>query len=295
MIIGQENRYLLNYPVQLLAGLLARRVALWGHGRNFQARNRDSLAERWKRFWAQRCDWWFAYTDETRRHIEALGFPPDRITVFNNAIDTTELRAAAAAATIERQAARRAELGVSGNNICIFVGGLYPDKRPDFLIAAADLIRAQVADFELIIVGGGESLAMLQSAAAVRPWLKLAGPRFGADKVELMTLAKLFLMPGLLGLAVLDAAAIGLPVVTTAYPYHSPEIAYLEEGVTGVVEQGWESPSAYANAVVSLLADERRRTTMTAAAGRISETLTIEAMAKRFAEGVLQALVSSRR
>ena len=54
-----------------------------------------------------------------------------------------------------------------------------------------------------------------------------------------MRMSKLFLMPGLLGLAVLDAEVMGLPVVTTRYPWHSPEIAYLRDGETGVIVDAW--------------------------------------------------------
>jgi L-malate glycosyltransferase len=40
------------------------------------------------------------------------------------------------------------------------------------------------------------------------------------------------LMPGLVGLAVLDAFADGIPRVTTVIEYHSPEIEYLVPGRT---------------------------------------------------------------
>lgn len=289
LILIQENRLLSNYLLQILPRS-HRRLALFGHGRNWQSRKPNGLAERWKRIWATKADWWFAYTDETKRHLVDIGFAEDRITVFNNAIDTTELRNFSKMIKDSDLDRRRNELQITGNNIAIFVGGIYPDKRPEFLIESADYIRSQIPDFELLIAGGGISSNIFIDASKERPWLKVLGPRFGDDKVELMMLAKLFLMPGLVGLAVLDAAVLGLPIVTTRYPYHSPEIAYLEDGVTGLIVEEWESPRAYADAVLALLRDDARREAMRDAAHKLADHYTIENMAERFANGVLSAL-----
>ncbi len=290
LVLGQENQLLVNYPLQLLPSAIRPKLAFWGHGRNFQSRNPDGRAERWKRFWATRCDWWFAYTEETRRHLMSLGFPDDRITVFNNAVDTGDLTRLDA--DIGKEEARRAQasLGLSGRNLAIFVGGLYPDKRLDFLVAAADRIRARVPDFELLVVGGGVERAAMEAAAAERPWLVIAGPRFGREKAVLMKGAKLFLMPGLVGLAVLDAAALGVPIVTTAFPFHSPEIAYLKDGGQGVIVENWTDADAYASAVAELIGDEPRRHALRRAGYEVARTITIEAMAQRFARGAECAL-----
>lgn len=290
VIIGQENKHIVNYPLQI-ARKPNRKIALFGHGRNFQSRAPGGPAERWRRFWATKCDWWFGYTEETRQCIEALGFPAQRITVFNNAVDTSALRAIADDIAPDEVSAASLALGAKGNNIAIFVGGLYADKRLDFLVAAADKVRARIPDFELVVVGGGEDMPRMQQLAARRRWLFIAGPRFGREKAALMLGAKLFLMPGLVGLAVLDAAALGLPVVTTAWPWHSPEIAYLQDEVNGVIVPQWQDTSAYATEIVRLLNDEAARTRLTEAARATAARYTIDAMAERFASGILEALV----
>jgi hypothetical protein len=46
--------------------------------------------------------------------------------------------------------------------------------------------------------------------------------------VPYFILSKLVLMPGLVGLAVLDASALEVPLVTTAVPYHTPELTTLK-------------------------------------------------------------------
>ncbi|MES2987761.1 MAG: glycosyltransferase family 4 protein [Pseudomonadota bacterium] len=289
VILGQENQLLVNYPLQIMRKH-ARRIALFGHGRNFQSRNPGGLAERWKRFWAKRCDWWFAYTDETSRHLVSIGYPGDRITVFNNAVDTSALREQATALGSADIQAAKAALGITGSNVAVFVGGLYPDKRIEFLVDAADRVRESVPDFELVIIGAGIDAPKLAVMAETRPWLIVAGPRFGSEKVALMMAARLFLMPGLVGLAVLDAGVLGLPMVTTAFPWHSPEIAYLRDGENGVIVEAWEDVDAYAEAMIALLRDEEGCRNMAARAVAAASHYSVEAMAERFADGVLRAL-----
>lgn len=297
VIFTQENRLLLNYILQIkrLLKVSNQRLAYFGHGRNFQARNRSSLAERWKRVWSTKVDWWFAYTDDTRDHLISVGYPEHRITVFNNAVDTSALRQCAESLTSSEITELRDQFGITGDNIAIFVGGLYAEKRLKFLVEAADHVRRVVPDFMLIVVGGGEDRESLEELARSRAWLILAGPRFGAEKAALMGMAKLFLMPGLLGLAVLDAGVMGLPVITTRYPWHSPEIAYLRNDETGVIVDDWEDPAAYASVVTSLLGDNARRENMSKQARAHVSSFTIEAMAERFAQGVEEALMAPKR
>ncbi|RYG95561.1 MAG: glycosyltransferase [Alphaproteobacteria bacterium] len=292
VIVQQENKLLLNYVLHIVRRFGGVRLAYFGHGRNFQARDRNSREERWKRFWTTRVDWWFGYTEETRAHLIQLGFPPERVTVFNNAVDTRLTRTVAESTPEKRLDDLRREMGLTGSNVGIFVGGLYPDKRLGFLIDAAERVRAQLSDFELLVVGGGEELQRVEGLASLRPWMRVTGPRFGTDKVELMRLAKLFLMPGLVGLAVLDAGAAGLPTITTAFPWHSPEIAYLEPEVNGLIIEQWQDPQAYADAVIALLCDPGRLSVMSHAARVTAETRSVEAMAENFAAGVVAALRS---
>jgi glycosyltransferase involved in cell wall biosynthesis len=292
VVVQQENKLVLNYILNIASVLGLRKVAYFGHGRNFQSHKPDGMPERFKRFWATKVNWWFGYTDETRRHIETLGFPPEKITVFNNSVDTSELRRIVNSVTDERLESLRAELGLTGRHVGVFVGGVYPDKRMPFLVEAADRIRARLPDFELLVVGGGSDLPVISQLAESRPWIRVLGPRFGEEKVALMMVGHVFMMPGLMGLAILDAGAAGLPIATTAFPWHSPEIAYLEPGHNGLMVADWESPEAYGAAVADLLADPARRRAMGGAARDMATRFSIEAMAGNFAEGVLKALAS---
>lgn len=290
VVIGQENKLLQNYVLLAFKFLISPRIAYWGHGRNFQSRNPSGLAERWKKFWARKPDWWFAYTEATKHHLISLGYPSDKITVFNNSIDTSAARALASSITPAEIASLADQLGVSSANVAIFVGGLYEDKRLPFLIETARLVRAEIDDFNLIIVGAGHLFQELCHATNHYPWIKVVGPKFARDKAVLMMLAKVFLMPGLVGLAVLDAAASSLPVITTDYAYHSPEIAYLVDNVNGLVVTPSDDTVKYAAAVIALLQEPERLRKMSEASARISHDYSVEKMAEIFVSGCLHAI-----
>jgi glycosyltransferase involved in cell wall biosynthesis len=158
------------------------------------------------------------------------------------------------------------------------------------LLEACELIRQRVPDFEIIFVGAGTEAALVKQAAERHSWIRYVGPKFDYDKVPYFLLSKLSLMPGLVGLGILDAFALGVPLVTTALPYHSPEIEYLQDGVNGVVVPQAESATAYGETVTELLRDEGRRQLLVAGGRASAEVYTIENMVERFATGVGQAL-----
>ncbi|MFN7236272.1 MAG: glycosyltransferase family 4 protein [Brevundimonas sp.] len=292
VIVQQENGLLLNYVLQLLRAASGRKVAFFGHGQNFQSAGSKPLREAFKRLWITQVDWWFAYTERSAEIVRRAGYPAERITAFNNAIDTGAIGAELARLD-DREAARvRSELCDGSNHIGVYIGGLYDLKRIPFLIEAAQAIRQRVPDFHLLVIGGGPDRALVEAAAKTYPWIHALGPRFGAEKTLLASLGRVFLMPGLVGLSVLDSFAYDTPMVTTDLPYHSPEIDYLKDGVNGVIVREAEDVDAYADAVTRILTDEAWRAQLQAGAAEALQTYTVEAMAQRFADGVIKALES---
>ena len=75
VILPQENKHLHNLPA-LFNPWRHRRLAFWGHGRNMQSDNPDSLLERLKRHSVCRVDWWFAYTEISAACVRDAGFRP---------------------------------------------------------------------------------------------------------------------------------------------------------------------------------------------------------------------------
>jgi len=294
-IVGQENGRIVNYVAQILGPIRRSKLAFFGHGKNFQADSDKAPAERWKRFWATKCDWWFTYTNKTRELIESYGFPPDRITVFHNAVDTSELRRWDNEIKEDELGTLRRQLDIDTDKVAVYVGGLYDIKRLGFLIEAAKEVRRCIPDFVLIVIGAGVDQPLVEAAAAVHPWIRYLGPRFGREKAALMRLSKAFLMPGAVGLAILDCSALGTPIVTTGYPFHGPEISYLESGENGLMVEDWRNVAAYANAVVSLLCNDVLQAKLATGARAMAQSYTIENMVDCFCAGVLSCLATKKR
>jgi L-malate glycosyltransferase len=188
----------------------------------------------------------------------------------------------------------RAALGSTGKNVCVFAGGMYGEKRLAFLLEACELVRAAVPDFEMIFVGSGEDAGLVEEAARRHEWIHYVGPKFTRDLVPYFMLSKLLLMPGLVGLVVLDSFACEIPLVTTAVTYHSPEIEYLEHGVNGWRVEDPDDVRAYASAVARLLRDDTLRARLVAGCRVAATKYTVENMVERFAVGVLHALERRR-
>ena len=169
---------------------------------------------------------------------------------------------------------------------------MYRDKRLAFLLEACGLIRQWVPDFEMIFIGAGVDAGLVTQAAMRHSWIKYIGPKFDREKVPYFMLSKLLLMPGVVGLGVVDAFALAVPLVTTAVAGHGPEIGYLDDGTNGVVVQQAHNPAAYAGTVRELLRDEERRQLLVAGCRAAADIYTVENMVERFVIGVRQALAT---
>lgn len=292
VIVEQASKLLVNYVLLGLQTAGVKRVAFWGHGRTPKASPPSRVGEAAKAVMSRRAHWWFAYNDLSAGFVQALGFPVERITSVENAIDTRRLAAAGAAVTESELEGLRGKLGLTGNNVCLFVGGMYREKRLPFLIAACELIRWTVPDFEMVFVGSGPDCHAVEDAVERNDWMHYIGPVFGDDKVLYFGLAKLVLMPGRVGLGILDAFALRTPLVTTAVLYHAPEVDYLNPDVNGVVVDEADSPAAYARGVARLLSEAVTLDTLRRGCGEAADAYTAESMATRFAAGIRAALAS---
>jgi glycosyltransferase involved in cell wall biosynthesis len=292
IIVQQESSLLLNYPVFVLARLFGRKTAYFGHGRNFRAPSSDSFANLFKQAIIGKVDWWFAYTNISKEVVTSTGFPDNKVTVFNNTIDTDQIRAELSVLDKQKTDLLRSNMLGGSQNVGIYIGALYAEKRLPFLFEAADEVRLRVPDFHLIVVGGGIERAFVEEAAARRPWVHYVGPKFGLERTELVSLAKLILMPGSVGLAVVDSFAFERPIVTTDVPDHGPEVAYLRDGVNGVIVKQSDKAQAYADAVVRLLLDNEQLSSLRPGMIASGEEYSMGAMVERFASGVVMALSS---
>lgn len=176
----------------------------------------------------------------------------------------------AAARAVARADTRR-WLGV-GDGRCLVVTGaqFIARKGRAAWLAAAALVRAQAGDVDFLWIGpqplGASDSVLLAGRAGVRYLAQGDLPQGRASYLEAIAAADIFVLPSLedgLPLALVEALALGVPVVTTP-------VNAIPEAVTHDVH-GWLVPpgdaSALAEAVLALHADPARARRL-AAAGR---------------------------
>lgn len=288
IIVEQANKNIINYFLIILQLLGIKKFAYWGHGRNLQS-DRSSCRERFKSSLLKLSYWWFAYTDSTKVYLTECGYPESKITNVNNSIDTSVLSKAVSSITESECHAYRKSLGINKKSrIGLFCGSLYDKKLLPFLYESTKEIRKKLPGFTLMIIGDGPDRQLVESLRFDNEWIKYQGALFGMDKAMAFRCADVILNPGLVGLGVLDALASGVPMVTTEYPYHSPEVSYLENGINGLITPF--EKLEFSEGVVKLLKDSVGLETMSKNALSSSKCYTTNIMASNFAAGVIAAI-----
>lgn len=292
VVVNQENKLVSNLPPLLDRGR-PYRLAFWGHGRHMHTLNPDSASERFKRWTNRRVDWYYAYTELSAGFVRDTGFPPERITVLDNAIDTTSLQRCVDAARPVPVPELRRRFGLGDGPVGLYMGSLYAEKRLARVIAAAEALIERVPGFEMVIAGDGPDRPLVEAAAARHPRLHFLGPVYGERKGELLCATTVILNPGMVGLGILDGFVAGIPMATTDCRIHSPEVAYLKPGLNGLMTP--DDHGAYVEAVAGLLQRPEVLARIGLAARDDASRYTIQGMVERYSDGILACLAAPRR
>lgn len=275
VITEQANRHLLNYWL-LLRRLWQNKpaVVFWGHGFNHQAgAGYWSAAKEWfKRLMLRAPDAFFAYTAPVALYVQQQGVAANRVTVINNSLDTSQL----ASQVKEFNRVKPA----SAPYTLLFCGSLYPDKQLSVVLSVTQALVQQGLVSKLIVVGDGPDRHLVSNAQA--PWLDYRGACFAQEKARAFAEADVLLNPGLIGLVVLDAFAAGLPVVTTDFAGHSPEIAYLQHQHNALILPAAELLAG----LVSLLTNPAQIQSLSVAARNSAQLYSLDAMVQAFVSGL---------
>jgi phosphatidylinositol alpha-1,6-mannosyltransferase len=182
-------------------------------------------------------------------------------------VDTDVFRAGSGGAEV------RERHGLSSRPVIVCISRLVPRKGQDVLIRALPLVRKQIPDAALLIVGGGPSLEELRKQAGDTEGIVLTGTVPWEELPAHYDAGDVFAMPcrtryrGLevegLGIVFLEASATGLPVVAGR---SGGSVDAVLDGTTGYVVDG-TSEVEVASRLVELLADPVRAREM-GAAGR---------------------------
>ncbi|MBN9202352.1 MAG: glycosyltransferase family 4 protein [Microbacterium chocolatum] len=285
VVLEQAIRNVESYRL-LVSPRYHRKLAFWGHGRTY-TENRSGLEENLKYWLTSRGRWFFAYTSGGSRAVSSRGFPEAKITTVNNSIDTNALRLAISKITCNEVNAFSAQFSLAGKT-ALYIGGLDPSKRIDFLLEAGRRAHHEDPDFRLLIAGDGTLRKQVESFAATEGWCHALGSLFGSQKALAMRAAQALAIPGRVGLVAVDSFASGLPIVTTDWPFHAPEFDYLEHASTALVTIN--SVDDYSRGLLDILSDSDLRGAMSVECMAKADSYSIDAMARRFHDGLRGAL-----
>jgi glycosyltransferase involved in cell wall biosynthesis len=190
-----------------------------------------------------------------------------------------------------REDARR-ELGVKPDEILVgTVGNLRPQKRYPDLLAAARLVVDSQPSVRFVAAGAGDP----DSPAFLRHRELGLGDRFRflgyvGDTIRFLSACDIFVLAsGFEGLpvAMMEALAVGLPVIATAVPGIQDEVT---DGVeASLVPLG--RPDELAEAILSLVQDPERRARMAIAARAHAERFDMTVTARTI-ESIYRELVA---
>jgi UDP-glucose:(heptosyl)LPS alpha-1,3-glucosyltransferase len=148
--------------------------------------------------------------------VRRFGLPAERIRVVHNGIDLARFPPGR---TAEARSRLRKRFGIpDGETVFLYVGSGFARKGVGTIARAARLLAEKGRDaFRVVLAGKGDPSAYVRAAGIASGRLLFTGPVPGAD--DLFPGSDAFVFPTVyepFSNACLEAAAAGLPVVTTA-------------------------------------------------------------------------------
>jgi glycosyltransferase involved in cell wall biosynthesis len=195
----------------------------------------------------------------SRRRLVEAGLDPARVFEPPNVHDVSPYAAADGAAK---------DVDV------LYVGGLVPVKRLDVLLHAVAEVRRRRPELRVVLVGGGERRAALESLAATLDLgrtVTFAGDEPPEAVARWLGRTRLFILTSEvegLPMAMIEALSGGVPVIV---PDVGDITTVARDGENAWVVRGSGGPAPYAEAMAALLEDEPRRRRLAEGARRSRE------------------------
>jgi glycosyltransferase involved in cell wall biosynthesis len=286
IIVENANKLLINYCLMFIRHFSKYKLAFWGHGRNLQDK-KDSLRNRFKFFFTNKCDWWFGYTLGTKDILIEQKFPDSKITIVQNAIDTQSLKKYYLDIKNSEILELKNQLGIKNWKTGIYCGAMYPGKKLDFILDTCLKIKQEIPEFRMIFIGAGIDAIKIIDASKSCDWILYVGPKFKNDRVKYFKISIIQIMPYYVGLGVLDSFAMETPMITTSNSSHGPEIEYIKNGINGIITN--DDLADYSQAIIDTLKSEKY-IELIQGCKLSAEIYTIEAMVENFKNGILSCL-----
>ncbi|MEL7146737.1 MAG: glycosyltransferase family 4 protein [Bacteroidota bacterium] len=222
----------INYNILLL--LLQLRgipYVLWGSGTGDKRDDLSFLQRKlkamFKFLFIRNSNAYLCYSTLFQKELIAQNYPPERIFVAQNTINVEE---------IYSDETKDYSLRKYDYPRFLFVGVIFSKKRLDAAIKVCKRLVDQGLQFRFDIVGSGEYVAVLQQMVAdlsLEEYVRFHGAQYGKDLERYFLEANVFLLSGTGGLAINEAMAYSLPVITT--PGDGTAFDLIEEGENGFI------------------------------------------------------------
>lgn len=229
---------------------------------------------RYTAFYYNFCDLVLAPSSALAKTMTANGLKRP-VMVLQNAIDTDLFKPAIS--QTEKDTLKKS-LGIKGDSIC-YIGRVSYEKSIDQVILAFRQILEKRPDLTLVIAGGGpekEKLAKLAKRLGIEKQIIFTGfYKCDENIVNILRANELFVTASKsesFGIAVLEAMAVGLPVVTVK---EKGFLDFVEDGVNGYFAKT-DDPLDIAQKILAILADQELKEKFGQASRRLAERFSIE-------------------
>jgi len=266
-------KYLFLFPMLVFTKLLRKKIVYWGHGTDLSGKGAMELKNLAYSLEFLICDSLILYAEHLKLNIKDCFYP--KTFIANNTLNFNNYQCQRSS----RQAClAKYNIATKKNIICM--GRMQKRKRLDHLFKAFKLLDR--TDVGLIFVGP-DNEGVLENMSG--PNIYKIKPIYGDERLDMLSAADIFCLPGAIGLSIVDAFYCGLPIVTEAGDA-SPEIMYLKNGINGfIVPRG--DIHQLTEKIRLLLDDDALRTTFSQTAKKeISTNGHMDVMCKGFSDAL---------
>jgi glycosyltransferase involved in cell wall biosynthesis len=269
LVVEANPRCLRTWLLLIEARRRGVQAAVWGHAFGRQVAPSHMAALRRRMFAMAGTIICYCYAEQ--EPLQEL-FPEKRVLVAGNSTFRVE-----ECSPLETPPAQR--------NSVLFLGRLVEAKKPMLLLRALHVLQSQGQEIGAVFVGDGPERSKCDRFAreAGLAGVIFAGEQFDRAKIREMA-ADCFAVasPGYVGLSVLDALSMGLPVAFSRDEPNCPEVEVLQAGQNAVVVEK-DAPDSLSDALLRL---HRERIEWLARSGQFCDVLrgkySIERMAAQF-------------
>ena len=246
VITGVAATYLTYLKLIILRKFFRYKLIAWGHGVTNREINKPLAGFRGilMRWYLNRADAVILYSGYRKDLIQkAMPKLKSRLFVAWNTLDTDLLKATYDTLQKKGKEKIKTDLGQKFGSTfnLIFIGRFLPDKGIDLLLESFNLV-VQELDCALHFIGKGECESLIAGHPLFGKSIFIHGAIYDDEiTAGYLFVSDLFVMPGYIGLSVVHAFSMGIPVLTckpgNKGPFHSPEYEYLTDNENGLLPE----------------------------------------------------------